>query len=119
MNRQLDSFLASYSREAREIALCLRKLVLDVFPRAVEQIDPKAGIIAYGINKTETGLVCAIAPHMKYVNLLFSRGASLHDEAKMLVGTGKQARHVKIKSEAETENPALRLLLKEAFQALG
>ena len=116
MSNPLDSFLASYSREAREIALCLRNLVLDVFPQAIEQIDPKSGIIAYGFNKTNNAIVCAIAPHMKHVNLLFSRGTSLPDATKMLVGTGKQARHLKIKAEAETEDPALRLLLKEAFQ---
>ncbi len=116
MSKPLDTFLASYSREAREIALCLRKFVLEVFPDAVEQIDPKSGIIAYGFDKTYKGLVCAIAPHMKHVNLMFSRGAVLPDPAKMLVGTGKQARHVKIKSEAETQNPALRLLLEEAVK---
>jgi hypothetical protein len=118
MNDALNAFLAAYSREAREIALCLRKLVLDVFPNALEQIDPKSGIIAYGFDKTYKGQVCAIAPHMKHVNLMFSRGAALLDPAKLLVGTGKQARHVKIKSELETENPALRLLLNEAI-ALG
>ncbi len=116
MNNALDAFLAAYSREAREIALCLRKLVLDVFPNALEQIDPKSGIIAYGFNKTCTGQVCAIAPHMKHVNLMFSRGALLFDPEKMLFGTGKQARHLKIKSEVETENPALRQLLEVAIK---
>ncbi len=116
MTNELDIFLAQYSREAREISLCLRKLVLEVFPEALEQIDPKSGIIAYGFNKTYKGVVCAIAPHMKHVNLMFSRGATLPDPAKLLVGTGKQARHVKITSEAETENPALRQLLQEAIK---
>ncbi len=116
MTNELDIFLAQYSREAREISLCLRKLVLEVFPEALEQIDPKSGIIAYGVNKTYKGVVCAIAPHMKHVNLMFSRGTTLPDPAKLLVGTGKQARHVKITSEAETENPALRQLLQEAIK---
>ena len=116
MNNPLDAFLALYSREAREIALCLRTLVLDVFPEAVEQIDTKSGIIAYGFNKTNKGSVCAIAPHMKQVNLMFSRGATMPDPAKLLDGTGKQARHVKIKSEAETENPALRQILQESLK---
>lgn len=116
MNSPIDTFLASYSREAREITLCLRTLIFKVFPETVEQIDPKSGIIAYGFDKTCDDFVFAIAPHMKNVNLLFSRGATLSDPVKMLVGTGKEARHVKIKSEAETENPALRLLLEEAIK---
>jgi hypothetical protein len=116
MTTELDTFLAQYSREAREIALCLRKMVLEVFPEALEQIDPKSGIIAYGFGKTYSGLVCAIVPHMKHVNLMFSKGATLPDPAKLLVGTGKQARHFKIKSEADTENPELRILLEEAVK---
>jgi hypothetical protein len=116
MNDALNAFLAAYSREAREIALCLRILVLDVFPNALEQIDPKSGIIAYGFEKTYKDPVCAIAPHMKHVNLIFSKGAQLPDPSKLLSGTGKQARHVKIRSEAETENPAFRMLLEEAIK---
>jgi hypothetical protein len=116
MSDLLNSFLASYSRETREIALSLRKLVLDVFPDAVEQIDPKSGKIAYGFDRTDKGLVCAIAPHMKHVNFMFSKGAQLLDSFKLLDGTGKQARHVKIRSEVETENLALRLLVQEAVK---
>jgi hypothetical protein len=114
LNDQLNSFLASYSREAREIALSLRKVVLDVFSEAVEHIDSKSGIIAYSFDRTCEGLVCVIAPHMKHVNLMFSLGARLFDPCKLLDGRGEQARHVKIRSEAETENPALRLLIEEA-----
>ncbi len=116
MSGPLNTFLSSYSREAREIALSLRALVLDVFPDAVEQIDPKSGIIAYGFDRNYKGLVCAIAPHSKHVNLMFSKGTQIPDPSKLLDGTGKYARHVKIRSEAETLNPALRALLEEAIQ---
>ena len=117
MNNQLDAFLALYSREAREIALCLRKLVLDVFPNAVEQIDSRTGMIVYSFGrKTCKSWVCAIALHMKWVNLIFSKGSQIPDPSRLLGGTGEQARHVKIRSDAETEKPALRSLLKEALK---
>lgn len=116
MNDQLNAFLSAYSRESREMALCLRNLVLDVFPGAIEQIDPKSGIIAYGYDRTYKGLVCAIAPHLKHVNLMFAKGTQLPDPENLLDGTGKYARRVKIRSEAETLNPALRALLEEAIK---
>ena len=53
---------------------------------------------------------------MKHVNLLFSEGAHIADPSRLLVGSGEQTRHVKIKSEAETQNPALRILLEEALK---
>jgi hypothetical protein len=117
MSSQIDAFLALYSREAREITLCLRKLILDVIPIADEQVEPKTGLISYGFGrKTGKRWVCAIALHMKWVNLIFSKGSQIPDPSRLLVGTGEQARHAKIRSEAETDNPALRLLVKEAFK---
>jgi hypothetical protein len=117
MSDELDAFLSKYSRESRENTLCLRKLILEVFPTADEKIDVKAGQIIYGLpRKTGKNWILAIALQMKYLNLIFSRGAQLPDPSKLLAGTGLQARHIKIKSEEETENPALQLLLKEAFK---
>jgi hypothetical protein len=116
MSIQLDAFLALYSRETRENVLCLRNLLLEVFPSAVEQIDAKTGIITYSLPKASEGFVFALVPHMKHVNLLFSQGADLPDPDGLLAGTGKQARHLKIKSEAETQNPALRHLMEEALK---
>jgi len=110
----LDAFLAAYSREARETTLCLRQLILDVFPNSVEQIDSKSGLIAYGYDRFYKSPVFAVILHMKHINLMFAKGAQLPDPEKLLTGTGKQARHVKIRSEAQTQNPALRTLLKEA-----
>ena len=116
MGNQLDAFLALYSREAREITLCLRIAVLNVFPEATERIDPRAGIIAYSQGKAARDWLFAITPHMKHVNLLFGNGALIPDPSKLLVGSGEQVRHIKIKSEEETQNSALRLLLEEALK---
>jgi len=115
LSNQLDRFLSLYSREAREIALCLRETLLEIFPNAKEQIDLQSGIIAYGYDSTYKGLVFAIAPHIKHVNLMINRGTSISDPDRLLAGTGKQARHIKFKSEEETKNPALRRLLKNAL----
>jgi hypothetical protein len=74
-------------------------------------------MMAYSFDKkTYKGVVCSIAPHMKYVNLIFSKGTQIPDPARLLNGTGKLVRHIKIRSEAETDNPALRLLLEEALK---
>ncbi len=118
MTSSLDEFLAHYSRETRENVLCLRQLILDVFHSATEQIDEKSGLIAYGFrgSKGYKGLVFAIMPYRKHVNLMFSKGKQIPDPARLLSGMGKQVRHVRITSEAETQNPALRQLLQEALK---
>ncbi len=113
----LDTFLIQFSRETRENVLCLRSLILDVFPSASEQIDEKSKLIAYGFDgKGNKSIVFAIMPHVKHVNLMFSKGVQLLDPTGLLSGTGKHARHVRITSEAETQNPALRQLLLDALK---
>jgi hypothetical protein len=97
----------------------LRGLILGVFPQALEQVDPPSKIIAYGFYRTYEGLVCAIAPQRGYVNLMFSQGAQLDDPSHLLEGTGKRARHVKIRGLSDIEKPEVRAILQEAVSRSG
>jgi hypothetical protein len=115
MDKQLDEFLAKYSRESRENVLCLRKLLFEIFPSATEQIDDKAGMITYSVPKRKKW-VLAIAVHMKHINLIFSGGAQISDPSGLLAGRGKEIRHIKIRSEDETQNSNLQTILKEALK---
>jgi len=49
------------------------------------------------------------------VNLGFAHGISLSDPKGLLEGTGKRARHVKLKSIDDVNRPALRQLLEAAM----
>lgn len=117
MSDQIETFLATYSPDMIEIAKAARKLVISLLPEAVEQIDEPAQMLAYGYDATYKGLICVIAPHKAHVNLGFARGFELDDPEKLLEGTGKRARHVKLKSVADLERPAVTELIKEAAQA--
>ena len=119
MDNALNNFLALYNPEIQSLVNQLRGLILGVFPQALEQVDPPSKIIAYGFDRTYKGLVCAIAPQRGYVNLMFSLGAQLHDPAHLLEGTGKRARHVKIRVVSDIENPAVRALLLDALDRSG
>ena len=114
MSERFDDFMASYSPEVRALAKKARRLIMSVMPSAIEQVDPPSKIIAYGFDRTYAGLVCAIAPFTAHVNLMFSRGAELPDPAGLLEGTGKRARHVRLNTLADLDNPAVRALLETA-----
>lgn len=115
MNEEITSFLSTYDLPVQELALKTRALVLEVFPQAVEQLDLPARMLAYGLDRTYKGLVCVIMPLKGAVNLGFARGAELPDPTGLLEGAGKRARHVKLKSNADLNNPALRELLLAAL----
>jgi hypothetical protein len=113
----LEDFIAAYSPEVRDLTLKARALVLAVIPDVIEQVDAPSKLIGYGFGLKYADLICVIMPLKSAVNLGFYRGTELPDPEGLLEGTGKRSRHVKIRSEAEIENPALRALLKAAVEA--
>ena len=115
MSKELDAILAQFSRESRENTLALRKLLFEIFPNAKEYIRPKTGMITYS-QPGKSDWVFALSLHMKHVTLIFGNGAQLADPSGVLSGKGKEARHVKTKSEVETQNSALRQLLEDAVK---
>lgn len=113
----VDELLASYSPNVRELALKARDLVLNAAPELVEQVDAPGKLIGYGWDTTYKGTVCVIMPLKAGVNFGFARGTSLPDPAGLLEGTGKNARHVKLKTLEQLDDPALRDLLDVALKS--
>jgi hypothetical protein len=117
MNTDIESFLVSYNQDLRDLARRVRALIRDVMPTAIEQLDPSANLIAYGVDRTYKGLICGITLHKAHVNLMFAKGSELPDPHGLLTGTGKRARHIKFRSGAEIDTPAIRSLLESAILA--
>jgi hypothetical protein len=107
----LYAFLAAYAPEVQAIALRLRQLILEIVPASIEQVDRSGKLIGYGFKPTCKDTICVIMPLKAAVNLGFPRGVDLPDPAGLLTGTGKRARHVKITSLQEIDDPRLLALL--------
>ncbi len=116
MSSELEQFLTPYTPVVQELALKLRALIREVMPEVIEQFDPPAHLIGYGLDRTYKGLICGITLHKAHINLMFARGTDLPDPEGLLVGTGKRARHVTIQQEADLERPGVRTLLVAALQ---
>lgn len=108
---ELEEFLGDYIPEVCELALRLRDLVFEIDPEVVEQIDNPAHLLAYGYAKTYTHLMCVIVLYKDYVNLGFPRGVDLPDPEGLLEGTGKRARHVKIREVGQVESTEVAALI--------
>lgn len=111
--------LAPYSAEVRALALELRALIRDVVPEAAEELDPSAKLIAFTfIPGTYKGLFAAIALQKAHVNLMFSKGVELvdRDTSGLLEGTGKKARHIKIRDRERLTEPGVRTLITAAAE---
>ena len=93
------------------IALRLRVLILEIVPNAIEQVDQPGKLIGYGFKPTYKDTICVIMPLKSAVNLGFPRGTELPDPERLLTGTGKRARHVKITTLQDADLPGLRGLI--------
>ena len=112
----LKYLLKSYPESVQLIAGRLRELILSELPGTKEMVDAPSKIIAYGASAKYADLVCAIAPYPKYVNLMFSRGASMPDPDGILKGTGKKARHIRVEEMTEQIEVQIKKYLQTAVQ---
>ena len=117
LSNELEDFLSQFSEGPQTLTLELRDLVLELAPDAIEQIDQPARLLAYGYAQTYTHTICVIIPQKSYVNLGFPRGVELPDPSGLLEGTGKKARHVKIREFKQIRDPELIELLQDSIES--
>ena len=112
MSSGFDEIVSRVSPHARQLAEGARALIRDVYPAVVEVPWPKQRVIGYGVGpKKMSEHFCYISVSQKHINLGFMYGAELPDPEKLLEGSGKLLRHVRIAALEQLSNPALRQLL--------
>jgi len=84
--------------------------------RTVETVRLGDNAATYGVGpKKMTDGYAYIMPMRGYINLGFYQGAVLKDPGRLLEGTGKGLRHVKVRSLAEANRPPVRALVATAL----
>jgi hypothetical protein len=111
-----DELLAGVEPNLAAIARRLRDMIRDVDPSTVETVRLGDNAATYGVGpKKMTDGYAYIMPMRGYINLGFYQGAALADPDRLLEGTGKALRHVKVRSLAEADHPPVRALVAAAF----
>ena len=111
-----DDLMEDVPTEWETVARRLRDRVLDVHPQVVEVVRLGDNAASYGVGpKKMSETYCYIMPQKRWVNLGFFYGAELPDPNGLLEGTGKRLRHVKVRSLAAVDDPALRTLIEAAL----
>jgi hypothetical protein len=104
-----NEYLSEKNLGIQEAANQLRALVKKTLPEAKEGINPWHVPIF-----ESNGPICYYMAGKNHITLGFIRGTSLPDPENLLEGTGKNLRHVKIKSAADLKQKGMRELLKSA-----
>ena len=109
-----DKLLSRYDPRIRTLGKKTRALVLDILPDAYEKTYWGWANTWYGLSEKNSDAIFSINPIKTYVQLYFLSGTELSDPDKMLEGTGKKLRHVKIRNAEDLKRPALTRLMKRA-----
>jgi hypothetical protein len=118
--KDLLDLLKPYETGIQELTLALRQLILEEMAPCCESIY-ELYIIAlhYGRTHRMKDGICYIGVMKGHINLGFLRGSELADSQRILEGTGKQMRHIKIRNLEDLFRPAVRAYLQEACERAG
>jgi hypothetical protein len=105
-----DVLIATAVSDVRDLATRTRALVRAVLPDdVVETVE--GNDICFGC---PTGLICVISMYARWVNLGVVDGGELSDPYRLLHGTGRRHRYVRITQRADLGQPGLRELIAAA-----
>ena len=104
----------------REAAAAIRRVIHASLPDADERIygGAKIGMALYSING-ETNVVCGIQPTAASCKVFFHAWESLVAQGFRLEGSGKNARHIKLREATEVERIDLPRMISIAREATG
>ncbi len=109
---EVNQFILQLPNDIQNIAVTIRNIILNSSPELKEEF--KWSMPNYSYN----GLVCYIQPAKKHINLGFHRGNVLQekDVNKLLQGTGKALRYIRLKKVEEVQPEAFTSLIQEAMK---
>lgn len=116
-DQSIADFLSAYPPEMRAICERLRQVVAGEAPESYEIPYLRHNTIAYSLSGAMRERILYICPLQQWVRMGFDYGAHLPDPAHLVVGEGKRMRHVKVRTVAEADAEALRLLVAAAWLA--
>jgi Domain of unknown function (DU1801) len=110
---RLKNFVSKFEPKHQALIRAAGKALRKRFPGATELVYDNYNFFVIGYGPTERPSDCfvSIAAASNGVGLCFIHGASLPDPAKVLLGSGKQTRFIRLPSASVLERPELQTLL--------
>src|SRR5438270_7559077 len=111
-------FLKPYGPAVTRLVVAVRRVVLEESPGAVELIYDAYSAVSAGYSFTGRPSDCSIyvAAYPKGVNIGLRDGTAVPDPDRLLEGTGRRGRHVKIRDLADLARPGVRALIQAAVE---
>ena len=115
--RQLATFIAKFDPAVAAVARAAVRKMAQRLPGATQMVYDNYNALAIGFAPSEKSsqAVFSIAVFPRWVSLFFFEGVQLADPTRLLRGSGRQVRHIVLKSADDLDQPAVKELMKEAL----
>jgi len=107
VEKQLATFIAKFEPNVAKLIRACRAEVRELLPGAIELVYDNYNFFVIGYSSTEraSDAIVSIAAATNGVGLSFYHGASLPDPKKLLLGSGKQNRFIRLPTTEPLESP--------------
>jgi hypothetical protein len=114
--KQIELFISKFDPAVSRLIRSIRSALGKRFPTAIQQVYDNYNFFVIGFCTTERTSDCivSLAASAKGVALSFYHGATLPDPHKILLGSGRQNRFVRLESAATLCDPNVKALLAAA-----
>ena len=114
---QLRAFIDKFDPKDRKLIRAVRSAVRKRFPTANELVWDNYNFFVIGYSPTErpADSIVSIAARANGVGLCFIQGASLPDPKKLLMGSGKQTRFIRVEAASQLAHPDVEALIAAAI----
>jgi len=114
--KQLAAFIRKFDSADQRLIRAVRAALRKRLPTANQLVWDNYNFFVIGYSPTErpTDSIVSIAARANGVGLCFIHGASLPDPKKLLLGSGKQTRFIRLQSAATLAHPDVEALLAAA-----
>jgi Domain of unknown function (DU1801) len=115
--KQLNTFIDKFESKSQALIRAVRKALRKRLPTANELAYDNYNffVIGYGSTERPSDCILSIAAGANGVGLCFIRGAGLPDPHKILLGSGKQTRFIRIGSTEVLARPEVEALIAAAL----
>lgn len=114
--QQLTMFIEKFEPSRRKLIRAVRRRLRERLPTASELVYDNYNFFVIGYSPTErpTDAVLSMAARANGIGLCFIYGAGLPDPARVLEGSGRQSRFVRVDSAARLSDPDVSALIDAA-----
>ena len=114
--KQLEAFIGKFDAKDQQLIRAVRRGVRKRLPTANELVWDNYNFFVIGYSPTErpTDAPLSIAARANGVGLCFIHGATLPDPKRLLQGSGRQTRFIRVASARQLVHPDVAALIDEA-----